>query len=84
MALIEAGKNETEAKAFAVKFSSENPGTYCTLVADFGQAFLVPGKSLHTFAPTDSLFGSYWLNGNEKKFTTRQKSADSEATPVLS
>ena len=82
--MIEAGNNWEEASAAALAHSQTHPGVYVTIVADFGQAFLITGKALHVFAPTDSLGGVYWLNGKEKKFTDRQVARDSESTPILS
>ena len=81
--MIPAGKNETEAKQFAKEFSLKNKGQYVTLFACFG-LFLNHSKRLNVYAPSDSLFGDYWLNGVEKSFTTRQKIADEQSTPTLS
>lgn len=80
--MIPAGKNETEAKQFAKEFSLENEGQYVTLFACFG-LFLSHSKYLKVHAPSDSLFGVYWLNGIEKSFTTKQKIADEQSTPTL-
>ena len=79
--MVEAGKNEAEAKAAAMKLSIENPDQYVTLYACFG-IFVKVDKRLHVFAPTDSLFGAYWLNGKEKAFSDRQVARDSESTPI--
>lgn len=80
--MIPAGKNETEAKQFAKEFSLKNKGHYVTLYSCFG-LFLNHSKRLNVFAPSDSLFGVYWLNGIEKPFTTKQKIADEKSTPTL-
>ena len=34
-------------------------------------------------SPTDSVGDSYWLNGQERKYTDGQKGADYRATPDL-
>ena len=81
--MIPAGQSEPEAKQFAKEFSLKNKGQYVTLFACFG-LFLNHSKRLNVFAPSDSLFGVYWLNGIEKPFTTKQKIADEQSTPTLS
>tara|TARA_A100001035_G_C27736162_1_gene479199 strand:+ start:176 stop:439 length:264 start_codon:yes stop_codon:yes gene_type:complete len=80
--MIEAGSNEQEAKQFALQQSLNNPDMYVTLFACFG-IFCDMQKRLNVFAPSDSLFGVYWLNGKEKAFTTKQRIADEKATPTL-
>ena len=80
--MIEAGSNEREAKQFALQQSLNNPDMYVTLFACFG-IFCDIKKRLNVFAPSDSLFGVYWLNGKEKRFTTKQRIADEKATPTL-
>ena len=80
--MIKAGENEHEAKSFALTTSIENPDMYVTLFACFG-IFCDIKKRLDVFAPSDSLFGVYWLNGKEKAFTTKQRIADEKATPTL-
>ena len=81
--MLPAGQSETEAKQFGKEFSLKNKGQYVTLFACFG-LFLNHSKRLNVFAPSDSLFGVYWLNGIEKPFTTKQKIADEQSTPTLS
>ena len=80
--MIRAGQSDAEAKQFAKEFSLKNGGQYVTLFACFG-LFLNHSKNLNVFAPSDSLFGVYWLNGIEKSFTTKQKRADEKAAPTL-
>jgi|TARA_R100001082_G_scaffold39473_1_gene20753 hypothetical protein len=80
--MIEAGKTKEEAVKFAKQASIENPNCYVTLYSCFG-IFANIHKRLNVFAPSDSLFGVYWLNGKEKPFTTKQKIADEQATPSL-
>ena len=80
--LIAAGKTKDDAIEFAKKASIDNPGCYVTLYACFG-IFVKIHKRLNVFAPSDSLFGIYWLNGKEKPFTAKQKIAAEKATPSL-
>tara|TARA_R100000664_G_C2685090_1_gene91472 strand:+ start:262 stop:507 length:246 start_codon:yes stop_codon:yes gene_type:complete len=80
--MIKAGSNEQEAKQFALQQSLNNPDMYVTLFACFG-IFCDIKKRLNVFAPSDSLFGVYWLNGREKPFSTKQRIADEKATPTL-
>ena len=80
--MIKAGKTKEEAIEFAKQASIQNPGCYVTLYACFG-IFANIHKSLNVFAPSDSLFGVYWLNGKEKPFTKKQRIADQQATPSL-
>tara|TARA_R100000656_G_C3948885_1_gene128051 strand:+ start:67 stop:312 length:246 start_codon:yes stop_codon:yes gene_type:complete len=80
--MIEAGKNEVEARAFAKKLSEANPNHYVVLCACFG-IFAEINKRLNVFAPSDSLFGVYWLNGKERSFSEAKKIADQNATPSL-
>jgi len=78
-----AGKNEAEAKANALAASIQNKDCYVTVYACFG-LFMKVSKRLNTFDPSDNLFGVYWLNGKEKKFTTAQKRKDEQSTPSMS
>ena len=80
--MISTGNSEAEAKQFAKEYSLKNPGVYVTLFAAFG-IFLNASKRLNVFAPSDSLFDVYWINGIEKSFTTKQKITDERATPTL-
>jgi hypothetical protein len=81
--LINAGKNLDEAQVFATNFSKANPESYITLYNCFG-IFVQIEKRLPIHAPSDSIGNSYWLNGNEKKFTTCQIITDQNSTPILS
>ena len=76
-------KNEAEAKQEAVERSMENGGKYVTVCACFG-LFMVESKRLNVFAPSDSVFNWYALNGIVKNFTERQVVADQLATPTMS
>ena len=80
--MINAGKNEAEAKANALQASIDNKGQYVTLYSCFG-IFMKISKSLHVFDPSDSLFGVYWLNGKEKPFTLAQQIKDEQSTPSI-
>lgn len=71
------------AKAKANEVSLARPGCYVIIVNDFGYCLSV-SKRLNVFAPSDAAIKSYWLNGTEKPFTSAQKIADQNATPVLS
>jgi len=75
-------KNETQAKAEIQKISQANPGKYFVAIACFG-LYARAAKSLSVFAPSDSVFGWYALNGKIKNFTTRQIVADQRATPTM-
>mgnify|MGYP003132413204 FL=1 len=75
-------RNKTEATKFAIELSKKHKDKYITLYACFG-IFANISKRLHIFAPSDSLFNSYFLNGKQKYFTTAQKISDEKATPAL-
>lgn len=75
-------KNEQEAKVEAIKLSLDNPGQYVTTAALFG-LFAFMSKQLDVQAPTDSKFKWYVLNGKIKPFTTKQRIADQNATPLM-
>ena len=75
-------KTEAEAKEAAVKRSMDNGGQYVIVVPCFG-LFLSESKNLNVFAPTDTPFSWYCLNGKVRTFTSCQKIADQNATPVL-
>ena len=75
-------KNEADALAECVQISKENPGQYVTVTACFG-LFATLTPRLHVFAPGDSPFGWYVLNGKAKLFTSAQKVADQNATPMM-
>ena len=66
-----------------LELSKANPGKYVTLYACFG-LFVRLDDHLHVHAPTDSVGGSYWLNGRAHPFTDSQHGADQRATPALS
>lgn len=76
-------KSEAEAKKAAIALSLENPGQYVTMFKCFGLLASMKPR-LHVFDPSDSAFGWYVLNGIVKLFTTSQKVADQNATPLLS
>ena len=80
--MIFAGKNKVDAKENARKASIENKGKYITLYACFG-IYMQISKRVNVFDPSDSLFGVYWLNGKEKKFTDAQVIRDQQSTPSL-
>ena len=76
-------RDSDEVKEIVRKASLKNPGVYYTVENWFGPVVFLH-KRLHVFAPTSSVFGGYWLNGKFKRFTEKQRIADSNATPILS
>ena len=75
-------KNENEAKVEAVQLSKLNPGKYITIRPCFGLIASIKSR-LHVFDPSDSAYGWYVLNGKIKPFTSCQKIADQNATPLM-
>ena len=74
--------NEAQARTEAVALSIANKGMYVEVFACFG-LFAALHKRLNVFAPSDSIFGWYALNGKVKAFTNAQKIADQNATPMM-
>jgi len=83
MQWYEPAKNESDCKAHAIKLSLGNPGQYITVCVDFGVAGFSIDKRLNVFAPSDSTYSWYALNGKIKQFTGPQRIADQNATPML-
>jgi hypothetical protein len=77
-------KNESDAKKEAVALSKANPGMYVLVRPLFTTAYAWMSKRLNVFAPTDTPFNWYVLNGKVKQFTNNQIIADQNATPILS
>ena len=77
-------KNESDAKKEAVALSKANPGMYVLVRPLFTIAYAWMSKRLNVFAPTDTPFNWYVLNGKVKQFTNNQIIADQNATPILS
>lgn len=75
-------KNEDEAKMAAVVLSRKHQGRYVTVIACFG-LFATLHSRLNVFAPSDSVFTWYVLNGQVKQFTMNQVVADQMNTPVM-
>ena len=75
--------NEAQAKDEAVALSIANKGMYVEVFACFG-LFAALHKRLNVFAPSDSIFGWYALNGQVKAFTNAQQIAMQNATPSMS
>ena len=75
-----------EARTAIRKLSNAHPKQYFIIVNEFG--WLIDSKKrLHVFDPTSQglgASGTYWLNGKEKSFTTAQRIADQNATPLMS
>tara|TARA_R110000824_G_scaffold51089_3_gene142856 strand:+ start:538 stop:783 length:246 start_codon:yes stop_codon:yes gene_type:complete len=76
------GNNESEAIKGCTELSQKNPGKYVYANSTFG-LFAQVEKRLSVYAPSDSVFNWYALNGQVKKFTSRQIIADQNATPTL-
>ena len=76
-------RNEDDAKAECTRISKRNLGQYVTVASCFG-LFASLAPRLHVFAPGDSPFGWYVLNGKVKSFTESQTIADQNATPEMS
>ena len=74
---------EQEAKTEILAMSKTNPKQYIYATACFG-LFATVEKRLHVYAPSNSVFNWYALNGKVKQFTGSQKIADQNATPALS
>ena len=65
-------KTDAELDAVAQKHSIENPGLYVVLESCFG--VMVFGlKRLSVTTPQLSIRPHYWLNGNKRPFTEKQK-----------
>ena len=77
-------KNWIEAKTEMVEMSKANPGKYLIPIACFGCAYAQVSHRLHVFSPSDAAQDWYVLNGEVKQFTTAQRIADQNATPILS
>ena len=82
MAMIEIGKNEIEAKENCIRLSEEHKGMYVYAYAAFG-LYATISQTLSVFAPSDSIFDWYALNGKVKQFTASQKMSDQNATPMM-
>ena len=74
---------EDDARIEAIAISKENPGKYVIVALAFG-AFACLSDRLNVFAPTDTPFNWYVLNGRLKTFTQAQVIADQNATPMMS
>jgi len=75
--------NKADTIKACLAMSKANPKLYVTARNAFG-AYVHTSKSLNVFAPSDSMFGIYWLNGKQKNFTAKQVIADQNATPYMS
>ena len=76
-------KNENDAKKEAIALSKANPGMYVLVHPLFGTAYAWMSKRLNVFAPHDTPFDWYVLNGKVKQFTNSQIIADQNATPMM-
>ena len=75
-------KTEQQAKTEIIALSKINPNKYIYVTSCFG-LFATVEKYLNIYAPNDSYFNWYVLNGKVKQFTNAQKIADQNATPML-
>ena len=83
MSLIDIGGTEQEAKGNCIKLSKQHKGMYVYAVTAFG-LYATIEKRLNVFAPSDSVFDWYVLNGKVKTFSEAQKISDWNATPLMS
>jgi hypothetical protein len=75
-----------EARTAIRKLSNAHPKQYFIIANCFGW-FIDNKKRLNVQDPSSQglgASGSYWLNGKEKSFTTKQRQADEAATPWMS
>ena len=75
-----------DARAHALAQSKLHPKFYYTITTAFGW-MVTRAKRLSVFAPSDATdwsgrTGTYWLNGQEKPFTVKQKIMDDLKTPT--
>ncbi len=78
-------QNKPDTIKAGLALSKANPKLYVTAqMMPFTGAYVTTAKRLNVYAPTDSLWGIYWLNGKQKKFTAKQVIADQNATPMMS
>ena len=78
-------QNKPDTIKAGLALSKANPKLYVTALRwGFDEAYVTTAKRLNVYAPTDSLWGIYWLNGKQKKFTAKQVIADQNATPMMS
>jgi len=76
-------RSETEAKKEVAELSRKHPGMYVTVFTCFG-LFAGIAKRLDVFAPSDSVYKWYGLNGQIKPFTEAQRDEDWRRTPQMS
>ena len=77
-------QNKPDTIKAGLALSKANPKLYVTALRwGFNEAYVTGSKRLHVFAPTSVMFGIYWLNGKQKKFTEKQIIADQNATPQM-
>jgi len=77
-------QNKPDTIKAGLAFSKANPNLYVIALRwGFDQAYVTGNKRLNIFAPSDAMFGIYWLNGKQKKFTEKQIIADQNATPQM-
>lgn len=78
-------QNKPDTLKAGLALSKANPKLYVTAqIWPFKGAYVSTHKRLNVFAPSDSLWNVYWLNGKQKNFTSKQVIADQNATPTMS
>ena len=77
-------QNKRDTMEAGLTLSKANPKLYVTAeMMPFTGAYIMTYKRLNVFAPSDALWGVYWLNGKQKNFTSKQVIADQNATPMM-
>ena len=77
-------QNKPDTMKAGLALSKANPKQYVTAqMMPFTGAYATMHKHLNVYAPSDSLWGVYWLNGKQKNFTSKQVIADQNATPTM-
>ena len=77
-------QNKRDTLEAGLTLSKANPKLYVTAeMMPFTGAYVTTYKRLNVYAPSDSLWGVYWLNGKQKNFSDKQVIADQNATPMM-
>ena len=77
-------QNKRDTLEAGLTLSKANPKLYVTAqIWPFTGAYVTTHKRLNVFAPSDSLWNLYWLNGKQKNFSDKQVIADQNATPMM-
>ena len=77
-------QNKRDTMKAGLALSKANPKLYVTAqMMPFTGAYVTTDKRLNVYAPSDSLWNLYWLNGKQKNFSDKQVIADQNATPMM-